>query len=302
MSPAAIGGEITLTSIRKMKAGAAYGGAVGIAVLVALAACWAGPARANETEQAVKQLRKAVKADPTNAQLRFKLAMALSEEGRIDLQRYGKRMADQVFDEAIAEYGKAIELQPSNTEARKSLVSELVFKSRFGEARSQLREIVKLNPDDASAHFALARADLHQDGGDLNEAIAELRVALQIEPGNMGAWNDLGEALGRVGKYEDAAAAFGEALKLHPDDDTAHFNLGEALRHAGKVDEAVDQFREALRLNAQWKEMLTTNLSTDLAAKDLALARSDAQILEKLGYPVDPQLLEHLKIQDTDPK
>jgi hypothetical protein len=74
------------------------------------------------------------------------------------------------------------------------------------------------------------------------------------------------------------------------------------LKRAGKLDEAVEQYREALRLNAVWKEMLTTNLSTDLEAKDLASAQRDAQILEKLGIPVDPQLLEQLKAQDTASK
>jgi tetratricopeptide (TPR) repeat protein len=272
------------------------------ALLVALAACWAVPARGNEAEQALKQLRKAVKADPSNAELHYKLALALSTQGRSDLQRYGKRTADPVFDEAIVEYGKAIELQPSNLEARKSLISELVFKGRFSEARDQLREIVKLDPGDASAHLALARADLHQDGGDLKEAIAELRAALGIEPGNSGAWNDLGEAQGRAEKYDDSAAAYREGLKLQPDDDSAHFSLGEVLKRAGKLDEAVEQYREALRLNAVWKDMLSTNLSTDLAAKNLALAQRDAQILEKLGIPVDSQLLDQLKAQDTNPK
>jgi tetratricopeptide (TPR) repeat protein len=286
-------------SMNKIKTGRTPWGLLAAAMLVA---GWAGPARANESEQAVKQLRKAVKADPSNAELHYKLAMALSEEGRFDLQRFGKRMADPVFDEAIAEYGKTIELQPSNADARKSLASELEFKGKFSEARAQLGEIVKLHSGDASAHLELARADLHQDGGDLNEAIAELRAALQIDPGNSGAWNDLGEAQGRAGKYVDAAAAYGEALKLSPNDDAAHFSLGEALRHAGRLDEALEQYREAVRLNAAWKDMLTTNLSTDLAAKDLTLARSDVEVLEKLGYPVDPQLLDQLKSQDSNPK
>jgi tetratricopeptide (TPR) repeat protein len=264
-----------------------------------LAVCTA--AAANETEQAVKQLRKAVKADPSNAEPHYKLAQALSEQGRFELGRGGRRMADPVFEEAIAEYTKTVELQPSNTDARKSLVSELEFMGKFAEARAQLREIVKLNSGDASAHLELARADLRQDGGDLNEALAEFHAALGIKPQNAGAWSDLGEALGRAGKYQDAASAYGEAVKLSPKDDTARFNLGEALRHAGKVDEAVEQYREAIRLNPQWKDMLSTNLAGDLAAKDAGLARRDVEILQKLGYPVDPQILHQLQALDAQP-
>ncbi len=261
----------------------------------------ASPGPESDTERAVKQLRKAVKADPTNAELHYKLAKALSEEGRFDLGRGGRRMADPVFEEAIAEYTKTVELQPSNTAARESLVSELEFMGKFAEARAQLREIVKLNSGDASAHLELAHADLRQDGGDLNEALAEFHAALEIEPQNAGAWSDLGEALGRAGKYEDAASAYGEAGKLRPNDDTARFSQGEALRHAGKVDQAVEQYREAIRLNPQWKDMLSTNLAGDLAAKDADLARRDVEILRRLGYPVDPQLLQQLRALEAQP-
>jgi tetratricopeptide (TPR) repeat protein len=258
-------------------------------------------AAASETEQAVKQLRKAVKADPTNAELHYKLAQALSAQGRYDLGRGGRRMADPVFEEAIAEYTKTVELQPSNTDARKSLVSELEFMGKLAEARAQLREIAELNSGDASAHRELARADLRQDGGDLNEALAELHAALKIEPQNSGAWSDLGDALGRAGKYEDAASAYGEAVKLNPNDDTAHFKQGEALRHVGKVDEAVEQYREAIRLSPQWKDMLSTNLAGDVAAKNAGLARRDVEILQKLGYPVDPQLLQQFQALESQP-
>jgi protein O-GlcNAc transferase len=265
------------------------------AVIALLSLCGAGMLRASEAEQAVKQLRKQVKADPSNADLHYKLAQALSEFGRFELQRAGRTGADPVFSEAIAEYNKTIELQPANVEARKSLASELTFKGKFAEARAQLREIAKLSPDDASAHLALARADLHDEGGDLNESIAELHAALEKDPASSGAWNDLGEAQMKLGKFEDAAASYREALKASPDDDTGHYYLAEALKRAGHLDDAVAEYREALRRNGQWKDMLTTILAADLQAKNLAFAQSDAQVLEKLGYPVDPQMLAQLK-------
>ncbi|MGE5326150.1 MAG: tetratricopeptide repeat protein [Deltaproteobacteria bacterium] len=263
--------------------------------MAALLLCGSGVLQASEAEQAVKQMRKQVKADPSNADLHYKLARALSAFGRFELQRAGRTGSDPVFDEAIAEYQKTIELQPANIEARKSLASELIFKGKPAEARAQLREIARLSPDDATAHLALARADLHDDGGDLNEAIAELHAALEKDPASSGVWNDLGEAQIKLGKFDDAAASYREALKLSPDDDAGHYNLAEALKRAGHLDDAVAEYREALRRNAQWKDMLTTIFAADLQAKNLAFAQSDAEILEKLGYPADPQMQTQLK-------
>jgi tetratricopeptide (TPR) repeat protein len=276
--------------------------AVCAAALAAFVLCCAGVLRASDAEQAVKALRKQVKAEPSNADLHYKLARALSDLGRFELQRSGKLKSDAIFDEAIAEYNRTIDLQPSNVEARRSLASELSFKGRLADARVQLREIARLTPDDASAHLALARSDLHEESGDLNEAIAELRAALEKDPGIYGVWNDLGEAQMRVGKFEDAVAAFREALKPYPDNDAVHYSLGEALKRAGHLDEAADQYREAVRLNAQWKDMLLAGLAADLAAKNLAFAQTDAQVLQKLGYPVDPQLLEQLKSLEASSK
>ena len=273
-----------------------------VVTLAALLLCGAGVLRASEAEQAVKQLRKQVKADPANADLHYKLAQALSEFGRFELQRAGRTGADRVFNEAIAEYTKTIELQPANIEARKSLVSELTFQGKPAEARAQLREIARLSPEDASAHLALARSDLHEEGGDLNEAIAELHAALERDPASSGAWNDLGEAQMKLGKFEDAAASYREALKASPEDDAGHYNLGEALKRAGHLDEAVAEYREALRRNAQWKDMLTTILAADLQARNLAFAQSDAQVLEKLGLPVDPQMIAQLKSLEESSK
>jgi tetratricopeptide (TPR) repeat protein len=271
------------------------GRAVCAALLAISVFCGARVLRANELEQAVKQLRKEVKSDSSNADLHYKLGRALSDLGRFELQRSGKTGSDAIFAEAIAEYQKTIELQPSNIEARKSLVSELQFKGSLAEARVQLREIARLQPDDPSAHLALARSDLHEAGGDLNEAIAELRAVLDKDPGNSSALSDLGEAEMRAGKYDDAAAAYRETLKSSPDDDTAHFSLGEALKRAGRLEEALYQYREAVRLNPQWKDMLTTGLASDVAAKNSTFAEQDAQVLQKLGYPIDPQLLDQLK-------
>ncbi len=273
-----------------------------MATLAAGALFGAGSGRAAEVDQAVKELRKQVKADPSNADLHFKLAQALSNLGRVDLQRFGKARADADFDQAIAEYNRTIELQPSEIEARKSLASELAFQGKRAEARAQLREIAKLEPDDASVHLALARADLHDEGGDLNEAITELRTALEKDPDSSGAWTDLGEAQMRAGKFDDAAASYREALKKFPNDDTAHFSLGEALKHTGKLDDAVAEYREAVRLNGQWKDALTAVLTADVAAKNLALAQSDVQVLQQLGYPVNPQLLDQLKGLQTPAK
>jgi Flp pilus assembly protein TadD len=49
--------------------------------------------------------------------------------------------------------------------------------------------------------------------------------ALQIQPDNAQAHNDLGLAYGKSGKHREAKKAFREAILINPDYAEAHYNL-----------------------------------------------------------------------------
>jgi len=57
---------------------------------------------------------------------------------------------------------------------------------------------------------------------------------LRIDPGYAEAHNNLGIALARKGRIEDAVVHFREALRIRPDFVGAHNNLKKALTLQGK--------------------------------------------------------------------
>ena len=85
--------------------------------------------------------------------------------------------------------------------------------------------------------------------GKLDEAIPHFERALQLKPDFAGAHNNLGLALGKQGKWAEALPHFERALQLQPDYADAHNNLGLALRTQGKVNEAMRHFERALQLD-----------------------------------------------------
>ena len=70
------------------------------------------------------------------------------------------------------------------------------------------------------------------DGFD--EAIAHYQEALEIEPNDADAHNNLGLALAGRGQIDEAMAQYHEALKIRPDFAEAHINLGLALAGRGR--------------------------------------------------------------------
>jgi tetratricopeptide (TPR) repeat protein len=118
--------------------------------------------------------------------------------------------------------------------------------------------------DNDFAHFILGNTLL--DKGNVDKAINQFELALQINPAFVKARINLGNALLQEGKVDEAVAHYQEALKNQPDLAVGHFNLGNALLQKGSVDEAINQFHRALEINPGYAEV-RNNLGRTLCQK-----------------------------------
>jgi len=82
---------------------------------------------------------------------------------------------------------------------------------------------------------------------DLNEAVLHLEAALRMDPNLVRVRHSLGNALARLGRFEEAVEQYEAALRLQPEQDGIRNNLGNALAALGRFDEAVEQYQEVLR-------------------------------------------------------
>jgi Flp pilus assembly protein TadD len=85
-------------------------------------------------------------------------------------------------------------------------------------------------------------------GGNDRGAVHMLRKALEINPKSTEAHVELGSALLRLGKLEQAVPHYEEVLRLDPRDYRAHNDLGVIRLRQGRLDEAKEHFWNALRL------------------------------------------------------
>jgi tetratricopeptide (TPR) repeat protein len=90
--------------------------------------------------------------------------------------------------------------------------------------------------------------------GQLTEAEAAYRAALDVSPQCQDAHNCLGILLCVIGRTDDAEAAFREAIRLGADMPETHNNLGVLLWQRGLLEQAETSYREAIRRRSEYPE------------------------------------------------
>jgi protein O-mannosyl-transferase len=123
------------------------------------------------------------------------------------------------------------------------------IEARREDAIAQFRESLRLDPGNADAHDSLGLL-LAQQPGRMPEAIEQYREAVRIKPSDAKAHNNLGNALINLpGELQEAISELGKAERLEPQYPEIHENLGLALAQLPeRVADAIAEYQEAVRL------------------------------------------------------
>jgi tetratricopeptide (TPR) repeat protein len=93
-----------------------------------------------------------------------------------------------------------------------------------------------------------------QQAGRWHSSLSLFEHAVSIYPGNWVAHNNLGDALDRQGKKQEAIDHYLAALAIKPDYARANYNLGNTLASLGRQEEALRHFLEALAIFPEFAE------------------------------------------------
>ena len=103
-------------------------------------------------------------------------------------------------------------------------------------------------------------------------------------PHNFRAFYNLGEALGKQGKHEQAVTAYQEALTLNPRYIRSYLNLGKTLVDADRNEDAVTVYRRGLEVNPEYVKIIN-NLGSVLAT----MGRTEEAVsLYRRAIEIDP--------------
>ena len=150
------------------------------------------------------------------------------------------------YDEALAVYRRALELDPTYAEAHCGLGGVRHEQGQFEEAQAHYREALRHKPDLPAAHCALGT--VREELGDFPDAERCWRTALRHDPRLAGAYAALATML--RGKLPDEDLAGMRQLLADPDLHQGrrcalHFGLAQVLDARGAYDEAGESLRQA---------------------------------------------------------
>ena len=132
------------------------------------------------------------------------------------------------------------------------------------EAIASLREALELDPKVALVHYNLGLALSNK--GQSDEAIASYRIAVELNPKNAEAHTNLGLLLSARGQIDEAIDCYKKAIALEPKRAPFRYNLGLALGSREKFDEAIECYKAAVGLDPQYAEA-HCNMASALASQ-----------------------------------
>ncbi|HPJ29973.1 MAG TPA: tetratricopeptide repeat protein [Methanothrix sp.] len=187
----------------------------------------------------------------------------------IDAEAY-RKMGDvfkhkNCFENAVECYEIAIQIDPTNMETLNNKCDVIYCLGKYEEALECLDRV--LDTEGKSADTLCKKGNVHINLNQWEKAIrcfdearnidpnfVEICIEaydkiIQINPQCSEAWNSKGDAVGSLGRYEDALEFFDKAIEIDPSDIHAWFHKSINLLDLSRDSEAYTAFLKAIELD-----------------------------------------------------
>lgn len=195
--------------------------------------------RPNDTalDQAIEQYQKALEADP-------QFGLGYAELSRAYTRKY--QLTHDPAELSLAGRNAQMARQYGGASAKAIFAGALVslYEGKTEEALQTFETALRTDP--ANQQLASYKARALRDLGRRKEEQAVYRDILRSRPNYWPAYNELGLALSRDHRYQEAAQAFAEATAVAPRVALPYANLGSMYMLLGRKSEATEAFQHAI--------------------------------------------------------
>ena len=207
--------------------------------------CW-GKRTDEDLRQAIDYFRKAIDADPGYALAYVGLADAYLVLGSLGIATLAPKEA---FPKARTALIRALEIDDTLAEAHASLAFCLGnYDWDWSACEYEFKRALELKPGYATAHHWYGFVYLAAMGR-LDDAIAETKQALELDPLSSPVGSNIGLLLYLARRYDEALDQFRRNLEIHRRFVYTHWQMALAYEQCERYDEAIAAFKKAIALS-----------------------------------------------------
>jgi protein O-mannosyl-transferase len=151
------------------------------------------------------------------------------------------------LDKAMADYNKAIALNPSHWPSYVKRANMFEGMELFDKAVADYNKAIALNPSDSGMYYN--RGMLFEKIGQREKAIADYEKAIALNPLDYQAYYNRGVLSLNGGSRDEALSFFNRSIAANPSCDKAYASRGALYSFLGQADRALEDLNNAILLN-----------------------------------------------------
>lgn len=187
------------------------------------------------TSGLAEALQEAVKLDPENAALQYRLSRAYSVINRPD--------------SALAAIQEAVKLDANNLTYLQAQAQLASWNHRWDIAAESYDQLLSVSPDNHENQLNLAK--VREWNGEFKKALEAYRLYIQKDPQNAQAldiWLKIFQLEGSLGNKPEMVLALREASQLAPNDASLQYKFSQACSVANQPEPALEAVQKAVQL------------------------------------------------------
>jgi len=146
-----------------------------------------------------------------------------------------------LYDKAMSDYNKAIEIDPKNSRAYNFRGTGYHYKGLYDKAIADYTKAIELDPKNATGYAI--RGDLYHAKGLYDRAISDFTKAIELEPKYANAYISRGVAYDHKGLYDQAIADFTKTIQINPKYVLAFYYKALSYEKTGRVNKALEAYK-----------------------------------------------------------
>jgi len=193
------------------------------------------------------------------------------------------------YDDAVSQYRRAVELEPTNDDAIRGLANGYASLGRTNDTEKTIQVAIGVRPQYWKGYNSLGA--LYASEGRYEDAAKMFSQVIALAPDSFRGYSNLGAVYIRLGRYQEAIKSLQDSIKIRPTED-AFSNLGTTFHSLRQFDNAAKAYNEATKLNDQ-KYVIWGNLADSYyysgKRADATMAYQKAILLAERSLEVNPR-------------